>query len=139
VNAVEINRTVIQRYFDEGWNQGRIEVFDEIIDPQYVDRTPILPNLGTGPGSVKPLVVMLRRAFPDLKIVIEDRVVTEHKAATRYTLYGTHQGDFFGFPPTGKRVAVKHFQIDRFVNGKIVEQWHLSDGLGLLRQLGKLI
>ena len=51
MNVVEINRTVIQRYFDEGWNQGRMEVFDEIIDPQYVDRTPILPNLGSRPPS----------------------------------------------------------------------------------------
>jgi predicted ester cyclase len=56
--------------------------------------------------------------------------------ATRFTLRGTHQGPFFGIPPTGKQVHVTGITIHRIVNGKIVEQRVEMDMLGLMQQLG---
>ncbi len=137
MTPLELNKAALQRYFMEGWNQGRLEVFDEIIHPSFQNHNPYTPNLLPGAQGVKAAVALLRVAFPDLRFVIEDQVITDLKVATRCTMYGTHQGSYFGIAPTGKRIAVKQFQIDRFVDGKIIEHWRLADGLGLLRQLGQ--
>lgn len=53
-----------------------------------------------------------------------------------YTLTGTHQGEFQGIAPTGRRIEVRGVQIGRFENGKIVERWGSTDELGIMRQLG---
>ena len=58
--------------------------------------------------------------------------------AAHTMMSGTHQGDFFGLPPTGKKIAVMQMQIERIKNGKIVEHWRLTDDLALLRQLGQI-
>lgn len=54
----------------------------------------------------------------------------------RYTLHGSHQGNFMGIPPTGKHIAVSGIEIFQFANGKAVEEWVNSDDFGLLQQLG---
>ncbi|HZU76247.1 MAG TPA: ester cyclase, partial [Dehalococcoidia bacterium] len=58
------------------------------------------------------------------------------RVATRFMAHGTHQGLFFGIPPTGKPVEVGGIAIDRFAAGKLVESWLVYDRLGLLQQLG---
>ena len=79
---------------------------------------------------------MLRTAFPDLRIVIEDQVAEGDKVASRYTGSGTHQGELRGFPPTNNRVEVTGTITSRFADGKIVEEWNNIDGLGMMQQLG---
>ena len=58
--------------------------------------------------------------------------------ATQFILKGTHTGTFLDIPPTGKQVSVTGFSIYRIVNGKIIEDWSLSDTLGMLQQLGAI-
>ena len=55
---------------------------------------------------------------------------------TRYTLGGTHQGEFFGIPASGRRVEISGINIDRVEGGKVVEEWASYDLLGAMRQLG---
>ncbi len=78
----------------------------------------------------------VRSAFPDLRLTIEDQIAEGDKVITRVTFRGTHRGEFRGIAPTGKQVEYSGIAIDRIANGKIVEMWHLSDGLGLLQQIG---
>ena len=56
--------------------------------------------------------------------------------ACRITVSGTHDGDFQGTPPTGKRFAVDHVHWHRLADGKLVERWAVRDDLGTLIQLG---
>jgi predicted ester cyclase len=137
MNNLDLNKALLERYFFEGWNQGRLDVFDDIIHPNYQNHNPFIPNLLPGAQGLKATVALLRVAFPDLKFVIEDQIISDLKVATRCTMYGTHKGALFDIAPTGKRVAVKQFQIDRFVDGRIIEHWRVSDALGMLRQLGQ--
>jgi len=55
----------------------------------------------------------------------------------RLTVRGTHEGDFFGIPPTGKQVTWAAVDIFRLDEGKLVEYWLVADNLGLLQQLGQ--
>ena len=132
------NRDVIERYFGELFNQGRVELVDELLHPDYVNHSPGSADLPRGRDGVRIVVEALRRGFPDLSFAIEDLVVGEDAVAARTTLTGTHLGDLFGIPPTGRSVRVAQMTIERFRDGRIVAHHRLTDDLSMLRQLGVL-
>lgn len=132
------NIQLIKRYFDEVWNNGQLEVLDDIISPDYINHNPGMPNPIPGPDGLKPIIVGIRKAFPDLKYVIENMVVSDDQVAIQTTMHGTHTGDFFGVAPTYKTVRVNQMQIERISNGKIIEHWRVTDELVLLKQLGQI-
>jgi steroid delta-isomerase-like uncharacterized protein len=76
-------------------------------------------------------------AFPDLERKAEDQMTDgmQH-VVTRWTMTGTHQGEFLGIAPTGKRISITGISIHRISNGRIVQEWHEWDSLGLMQQLG---
>ena len=127
---------VIERYFGELFNEGRVELVPELLHPDYVNRSPGSPDLPRGREGVVIIVQALRGAFPDLNYQIEDVVVGDQAVAVRTTLRGTHRGSFFGLPATGKRVEVSQMTIERFADGKIVEHHRVTDELALRQQLG---
>jgi steroid delta-isomerase-like uncharacterized protein len=129
-------RIVIQRYFDELFNQGKVELVTELLHPDYVNGSPGSPDLPRGRDGVAIVVKALRAAFPDLEYQIEDMVIGPDAVAVRTTLRGTHRGDFFGLAATGKRIEVSQMTIERFKDGKIVAHHRVTDELALQRQLG---
>jgi len=130
-------KAMIHRWFDEVWNQGRLETIDELFAEESVAH-----GLGEGgrmvrgPAAFKPLVQNLRAAMPDLHIGVEDIVVDGDRAAFRVVLQGTHTGDGLGVPPSGRPVRVAGMVMVRFENGRIMEGWNSWDQLGLLQQIG---
>lgn len=134
--SIEQNKSIVRRYFEEAWNAGRLEVLDAIVAPMYVNHDPAAPDLPPGPAGLKPIIAGFRAAFPDLHFTIEDLIAEDDKVVTRWTMRGTHQGDFMGVPSSGKRVTVGGIQIERIADGCIVEHWRKSDDVGLLQQLG---
>jgi predicted ester cyclase len=138
MSLIEQNKQMISRYFEEVWNQGKLEVLDELIAPNYINHSPKAPNPKPGPEGLKPIVAALRKGMPDVKYTIQDMVVSSDKVAVRLIITGTHTGDLFGIAPTGKKVAFNQFQIERIENGKIVEHWRQTDDLGMMKQLGLL-
>ena len=130
------NRRVIERYFEEAWNRGELDALHELIHPDYCNHSPGLPGLPPGPEGLKPILMGLRRAFPDLHFEIRNLIVTAEQVAVHCTMTGTHLGDLFGAAPTGKQIRVNQMQIEKFRDGLIVEHWRQSDDLGMMRQLG---
>jgi len=129
---------LIRRYFEEVWNQGKLDVLDEIIDPHYINHNPGMPNPIQGPEGLKPIVAGIRKAFPDLKYVIENMVISDFQVAVHTTMHGTHCGDLFGLAATNKVVKVSQMQVERIRDNKIVEHWRVTDELALFRQLGQM-
>lgn len=78
----------------------------------------------------------IRDGFPDLNYTIQNIVVAEDQVSVHVLMTGTHTGYLFGIPPTGKVVSVDQMQIERIVNGKIVEHWRVTDDLKMMKQLG---
>jgi predicted ester cyclase len=130
------NKNIIRRYFEEAWNLGHLEILDELIAPNYVNHDPFVPGLPPGPEGLKPIFGGFRTAFSDLHYTIEELVAEGDLVVTRWTMRGTHSGELMGIPPTGRQVLVGGMQIERIVNGQIVEHWRKSDDLGLMQQLG---
>ena len=76
-----------------------------------------------------------RAAFPDLSVTVENVVAEGDRVATRVIMRGTHQGEFQGIAPTGKRVEVRAMDMFRISEGKIVEHWgHADDPSDFLRK-----
>ena len=129
----EDNKTLVQQSF-EGFNQRNLAVFNELCIPDlaFHNASAIIKGLE---ASMQVLTVLLT-AFPDVRFTVEDIIAEGDKIVARYTLHGSHQGDFMGIAPTGKQFTVTGIEIFRFVNGKVVEEWVNGDDLGLLQQLG---
>lgn len=89
-----------------------------------------------GTDGLKLLVTNTRSAFPNIQGTIDDLVAERDKVAWRWTLRGTHLGSLSDTPPTGKQITITAIEISLFANGKIVEEWAVSDQLGLMQQLG---
>jgi steroid delta-isomerase-like uncharacterized protein len=82
----------------------------------------------------------MRAVFPDIHFDVEDMIAEGDKVVSRYTVTGTHQGEFMGIPATGKPVKITTIWIHRLADGRIVEgrDWGEWDRLSLLEQLGAL-
>ena len=124
-----------QERFAEGINTGNFNIFDEVVSPDVVDHDPA-PEQGPGPQGFNDMFRTMRSAFPDLEVTPEHMTATEDDVALAYTVTGTHQGEFLGVAPTGRKVTARGVQIGRFENGRLVERWGSSDQLAILQQLG---
>jgi steroid delta-isomerase-like uncharacterized protein len=133
--SAEENKAIVRRFWDV-WEQGNIDLVDEVLASNYVNHTPATPEQPTGPEGVKAVVSMFRSAMPDLRVVVEDMIAEGDKVAVRYTLEGTHEGELFGVPPTGQRLSIKSIAVERVSDGKIREHWRVTDSLGMMQQLG---
>lgn len=78
---------------------------------------------------------LVKRAFPDLTIRIDDLVAADDKVALRLTLTGTHQGEFQGIPATGRAVSYVSHEFYRVAGGAVAEEWICSDTASLFSQL----
>lgn len=131
------NEQLIIRYFEEVWNQGKLDVLDEIISADYINHNPGMANPVPGPEGLKPIIAGIRIAFPDLNYVIKNMVVSDSQVAVHTSMHGTHTGELFGLAPTHKVINVNQMQIERIANNKIVEHWRVTDDLTMLKQLGR--
>lgn len=135
-NAVEENKAVVRRVVDEVFNRGNLAAADQLVTANWIDHNPSVPGLPPGPAGLKALVGVLRGAFPDLQLTIDDMVAQDDLVADRFTIRGTHRGDFNGIPATGKSVVFTGSAIHKVAAGRLVESWANLDDLGLLKQLG---
>jgi predicted ester cyclase len=127
----------MDRYYREVWGQNDQSAADELLAPGYRDNT---PPRGSSPDRAghRNTVAALHAAFPNLELKVEDLIAEGDRVVGRWTLRGSHQGDFFGIPPTGALVTLTGIDIARFERGRIVEIWHLEDLLGLFQQMREL-
>lgn len=132
----EDTKATERRAFEEGWNQGNIAVFDELLAPDYLAHDPSGPIHGA--EGFKQFVTTYRTAFPDIHFRIEDQIAEGDVVATRWTGTGTHRGLLMGMPPSGKRVSITGITITRYASGKAAEGWGNYDTLGMLQQIGAL-
>ena len=132
--SVEANKAQTRQIIDQGWNKGNMDALDDLISPDFVNRTASKSN-ETRDGF-KQRVQMIRTAFPDWEMTADEMLGEGDKVVTRWRARGTHRGSFRGIAATGKKIEVTGIAIDRVLDGKRVEGWVEWDMLGLLQQLG---
>ena len=131
----EQNLAMSHRYFDEVMNQGKLEVINEIMTPDFEFIIPTQPKPIAGYDDFSGFVMYLRNAFPDIKFSVLREVAVDNKVASRWSITGTHKGEFLGMAPSGN--SIKDFGIDIFTfeNGKIRTVHVNENDFGLFQQL----
>jgi steroid delta-isomerase-like uncharacterized protein len=134
--STEENKAIVRRLNDEVWSEGRLEVIDELIADDFVTTVVGAPEQIRGPQGFREFVAMYRKAFPDLRITVDEQIAEGETVVTRWTATGTNEGELMGMPASGKQATTAGININRVAGGKLVEGWGLFDQLGLLQQIG---
>jgi steroid delta-isomerase-like uncharacterized protein len=135
-SAAERNKVLVRRAVKEIWNDGNYRDLEEFITRDFTIHFTTPGEQIRGIDGVKQFYTELRQAFPDIHFTIDSQIAEDDKVVTQWTARGTHKGVFRGIEPTGRKFTMSSIDIDRFVDGKVVECWPSMDELGLLRQLG---
>lgn len=139
--TLEANKEIVRRYYEEAFNENRVELLEELVADDVVNHDPVsdetlTPEEAKGFDGFQRHVEAAREAFPDATVIIEDMIAEHDKVCVRFTFEGTHEGPFGGIEPTGRRVSDTTMVLMRLEDGRIVERWAESDNMGMLQQLG---
>jgi steroid delta-isomerase-like uncharacterized protein len=135
--SADENIQLMRRWFQEVWNEGRIQTVYELISPDAVamgqrgGETEI-----RGPEEFAKFVSEIRSAFRDIQVKVEDVFGTGDKVVLRWSGVMTHTGDALGLPASGRTVRIGGITIAQIADGKIVAGWDNWDQLGMLQQIG---
>jgi steroid delta-isomerase-like uncharacterized protein len=137
-SSIEEIKRLPKLYLEEVVNKRRLELLPQIFSKDYVshemsgkDTYPIKNNI------LKPFLISLFNAFPDLHYTIDNLIAEGDKVAVSCTARGTHKGEFFGVGATGNKVMYKEIFIFRISNGMLAEGWVVVDVAGVKEQLLK--
>jgi steroid delta-isomerase-like uncharacterized protein len=135
--SLEENKTIARRLFEEVMNKGNQAVADELVAAEFVNHDPG-PVEQPNREGFKQFFVESHATFPDLRYTIEDIVAEGDKVVVRWTLKGTHKGQWGPVAPTGKQFTTTGVYIFRIANGKLAELWLKWDLWSMAGQLGLL-
>lgn len=133
--SLQDNKILVRRFIDEVYNQGNLAAVDELFSPDF-QIPDALPAVPPGTAGIKHHVRAWRAAFPDMRVTIDDLIAEGDKVVYRWTVQGTHQGEFMGAPATGEPVRVSGIVILRVADGHFLEMWQSYDRTGFLQRLG---
>ena len=182
----EENKAKVRRLLEGFFSPEAGSIVDDVVSPDLVDHSP-MPDQRPGVEGLKEIIVVMRNAFPDGKITVDDLIAEgdrvlrgtgrpqpdarpetgsrgperdycghaqrlsgwqDHgrrpiiaegdRVVARWTLRGTHRGEFMGIAATGKQVSMSGIEIDRFAGDKAVEHWEQADIMSLMQQLGAI-
>ena len=133
--TIEANKHRMHR-FTEFINTASEKLAAELIAPDAIFHVPGRPDPLRGPAGYLEIIGMMRSGFPDIQWTLEEMITEGDTVAARFTMRGSHQGMFFGVPPTGKNIAVQAMNFYRLSGGQFIEERGQPDLLGLLQQIG---
>src|ERR1700710_1620693 len=108
MDALQRNKETTRRVFVEAMGEGRLEIIDECLAPDAVDRHAFEADKPDMRANLKGELAMLRGAMPDLSVTVEDLVAEGNQVAARVILRGTHTGGpLFGRPAEGRSLEVE--------------------------------
>jgi len=134
------NKALVHRWFEEVWNKGRMDAISEMMSTEAIAHglTDHAGNELRGADGFRAFAENFRKAFPDIRITVEDTVSEGDKIAARCSVQAIHSGDGIGIAATNKPMAVTGMTMVRIKDGKIVEAWNNFDFMSLFQQLGVL-
>jgi predicted ester cyclase len=136
-DSADENKTLVRRYYEEVVNTGNVDQLAEFISPAFVEvhnntRHPI------GLEGAKEHVLGVRETYPDLHLTVEHQIAEGEWVVTRVTARGTHKGVWLGMRPTGEKLEMTAVNIDRVVDGRIVEHGGAANLLEPLLEIGAI-
>jgi predicted SnoaL-like aldol condensation-catalyzing enzyme len=138
--SLEANKSVARRFIEELWNERKVEVADEIVALDCVTHqlrsgadSIAMPR---GPEIIKQHVTEWVAGFPDMRFTIVHLLAEGDYVMMQCVGQGTHLGTWLGIAATGKVITIQTQIIQRMSDGRIVEDWVITDFLGVFQQFG---
>src|ERR687885_643125 len=117
----------LARRFMEAKVTGNLKAMDELMAPDYVNHTKLVPGQQPGPEGEKRAIAQFSAAFSKSSVHFEDQVAAGDKVVSRCILHRTHdQGEFMGVAPTGREMTLLVIVIHRIEVGKVAEEWSIG-------------
>lgn len=134
--AVDPYEDLVRELFSVAWNTGDVSGLDPSASADSVLFHYRGSSSYTTLGELGGLISYWRSAFPDLRMELLELISDGDVVAARVRYSGTHQGEWFGIPPTGRTISVDEMMFFRFDDGQLVEAWEIDDQLSMRTQLG---
>lgn len=105
---------------------SHIESIDQYFSPNYVVHLTDQVLTG-GHDIVRQFIILIQRAFTDLRIQVDILVKYRDRVSWQRTMHATHTGSYKGFPATGRSIVWRDMVTSRLEDGLIAEEWVISD------------
>ncbi len=135
--TIEANKAILKRFWDEGFNQVDTKAISEFVAVDYHNHD-MAPGEQNGIAGLLQFMRLTHTAFPDMRVIADKIVAEGDVVVTRWSVTGTHKGEFMGVPPTGRPITITGLAMHRIENSQIKEGWNNWDALGLLQQVGAI-
>ena len=130
----EQNKAVFEKLMS-ALNAKDMATMESLIADDFVDND-AMSGMAPGRQGMIDMMGMFVGAFPDLNVVVEHWVAEGDLVVGVMTTKGTQTGVFMGMPASGKKFSVREMHMVRVANGKMAEQWGLSNEMSMMQQLG---
>jgi serine phosphatase RsbU (regulator of sigma subunit)/ketosteroid isomerase-like protein len=129
----------LARRFMEARVKGDLDAMEEMLAPDFVNRTSLLSVQEPDREGVKWVTAQWSAAVSNASVHMEDQVAAGDKVVTRSVVHATHdRGELMGVAPSGRELAFMPIFIHRIEGGKIAEEWAASMGLSELLRTQRL-
>jgi serine phosphatase RsbU (regulator of sigma subunit) len=125
--SLEENKALVRRFLEEQ-AKGNLDVIDELLSPDFVDRG-LVPGQGPTREDFKRSIAEILDAFSIISFTIEEQIAEGDTVVTKYTERSVIRGEWFGMPPTGTEENFQGIYIHRISDGKIIEEWSQANTL----------
>lgn len=131
------NKAVVRRFYEQVINEGKVELLRELVDEEYTEVWEG-ERFEVGLDGARQHALGVRQTYPDFHLSIDRQIAEGDWVVSCVTARGTHLGEWMGMAPTGKRVTFTGVNVDRVVEGKIVEHGGAANMLGPLLNIGAI-
>lgn len=129
------NKDVVRRFYEDVISQGKVHLLPDLVGEDYTEVWEG-ERYEVGLEGAREHALGVRQTYPDLQISVDRQIAEGDWVATCITASGTHMGEWIGIAPTGKSVTFTGVNVDRVVDGKIVEHGGAANMLGPLLNIG---
>ena len=131
------NKLVIRGYIDEIVNTGNIDDIDKYISADYYEGSrPTGQQVGI--EGAQQHILGIRSTYPDLIVTINQQIAEGDWVVSLVTARGTHKGEWLGIKPTNKMVKITAVNVDKVIDGKIVEHGGAANTFEALLEIGAI-
>jgi steroid delta-isomerase-like uncharacterized protein len=131
----EEKRMIAEKWFNEYFTKGNLEILDELTADDFVYHA---RNGDNSREQMKVFMQWYRSVFQDDEWVLEDLIEQDTNLVVRYTGWMTYKGGWFNIPAEDQRVKETGIMIFTIENGKVKELWCENSDAAILFELGAL-
>ncbi|MFN0152354.1 MAG: ester cyclase [bacterium] len=134
--ATEANARIVREFVEKVYNEGKLELIEKYIAPDFIDSSPGAPPDARGPAFVREQAIGTFALFPDLKFKNEDVIAEGDRVVVRWSSTSSFTGTAGGVKGDGRPVTVSGISIMRIADGMIAESWDIVDRMAMFTQMG---